>query len=232
MTAVVIALLYYIVAAVFCVGLLWKLYGYTKAPVPTLIPIAPVPLTRVGVITRMAREVLFFESLFRASKWTWLFGWTFHYALAIVLLRHLFFVTDPVPPWIVYLLRPGDYAAWAMLIGLSGLLSRRILVDRLRYISVASDYLMLVLLLLIAVTGLLLRYISHSEIFAIREFALGLIHLSPTDLPRNYVLYFHLSCVALLIAVFPFSKLIHFPAYFFSPSHNQIYTSNTKRQNR
>ena len=41
-----------------------------------------------------------------------------------------------------------------MLIGLAGLLVRRIVVDRVRYISSPSDYLMLLLILGIAATGM------------------------------------------------------------------------------
>ncbi len=206
--------------------MIWKIALYLRIPSKHLIPIAPVPSTRFGVVIRMLREVLFFESLFRASKWTWIFGWVFHYALLIVLLRHLFFVTQTPWQWLTWIFVPSDIAAWAMAIGLLGLLVRRIFVDRVRYVSNLSDYLMLFLFLAIGVTGMLLRYTAHHEIFAVREFVLGLIKFSPSELPRNLILYCHLSSVALLFLVYPFSKLIHFPAYFFSPSHNQFYASN------
>ena len=140
----------------------------------------------------------------------------------IVLIRHLFFVTDPPLSWLVWIFTPSDIAAWMMVLGLFGLLLRRIVVDRIRYISSPSDYLMLLLLLAIAITGMLLRYTAHHEIFAVREFVLGIIRFSLRDLPSNLILYIHLGSVALFLAVFPFSKLMHFPAYFFSPSHNQF----------
>jgi len=63
----------------------------------------------------------FFESLIRADKWVWLFGWTFHVALAVVLMRHLFFFTDPVWRWVLWILPFGDYAAWGLIIALLGL---------------------------------------------------------------------------------------------------------------
>ena len=221
--SIAFSITYYFAAIVLLVGLLWKVISYARIPSRYLLPVAPVPRTRFGVVVRITREALFFESLFHASKWTWLFGWIFHYALALVLLRHLYFVTDPVWTWIVWTFVPGDFAAWGMLIGLGGLFGRRIFVDRIRYISSPSDYAMLILLILIAVTGLLLRYKIHVDIFGVREFMLGLINLSPTILPQNVVLYLHLTGVAILVLIFPFSKLIHFPAYFFSPSHNQHY---------
>ena len=82
---------------------------------------------------------------------------------------------------------------------------------------------MLLLLLVIGASGLLLRYGTHVNIVAVREFTLGLLALSPKDLPQNLTLYAHIFSVVILVAVFPFSKLIHFPGYYFSPRHNQRY---------
>ena len=91
----IFAFLFYLAGVVFICGLLWKIVGYAKTPVQGLLPIAPAPQTYRGVFLKMLRETLFFESLLRASKWTWLFGWVFHYALALVLMRHLFFCGRP-----------------------------------------------------------------------------------------------------------------------------------------
>ena len=213
----------YTAVAVLTIGVLWKIILYARTPVPHMIAVAPVPRTRLGVLSRLVRETLFFESLFRASKWTWLFGWIFHYALAVVLLRHLYFVTDPIPAWLGIVFVPSDYAAWLLTASLVGLLLRRLSVSRVRYISSPSDYAMLLLLLVIGASGLLLRYEMHVNIVAVREFTLGLLALSPKDLPQNLTLYVHIFSVVILVVVFPFSKLIHFPGYYFSPSHNQRY---------
>jgi len=80
----------------------------------------------------------------------------------------------------------------------------------MRYISAPSDHLMLALLLLIALSGMLLRYHVHVDIFAVRSFALGLRVVELNDLPKYLVLYVHLISVVMLIAIFPFSKLMHF----------------------
>ncbi len=114
----------------------------------------------------MAREVVFFESLFRASKWTWIFGWMFHVALLLVLLRHLrYFQNRSGCRW-----RGSSpsalYAGFAMVGGLAGLWARRFLVDRVRYISTPSDHLMLALLLAIGLTGLGMRFVAHTDIVA------------------------------------------------------------------
>lgn len=224
--SLIFALTLYFAVGILVAGVIWKVVRYVRTPVPHMIAVAPVPRTRSGVLIRIVRETLFFESLFRASKWTWLFGWVFHYALAVVLLRHLYFVTDPIPSWMVMVFVPSDYAAWLMAAGLVGLLVRRLAVDRIRYISSPSDYALLLLLLVIGVSGLLLRYSMHVDITAVRNFMLGLLALSPQALPANLMLYVHIGSVAILAIVFPFSKLIHFPGYYLSPSHNQRYRSS------
>ena len=73
-----------------------KIRGYLRTPAPLKIPTTPAPTTGGGVALRLGREVVFFESLFKSSKWTWIFGWTFHAALLLVLLRHLRYFQQPV----------------------------------------------------------------------------------------------------------------------------------------
>ncbi len=174
----VFAILFYLALLVLTCGIVWKVISYARTPMHSVLPISPAPRSYSGVILRIAREVIFFESLFRASKWTWLFGWVFHYALAVVLLRHLFFVIDPIQPWVIAFFVPGDIAAWFMVASLLGLLARRIFVERIRYVSTPSDYAMLGLILLIVASGLALRYSTPVDIMATRDFMLGLIGLS------------------------------------------------------
>ncbi len=68
-------------------------------------------MTRQGVVLRMLREVVFFESLFKSNKWIWLFGWLFHFGLFLVLLRHLRYFTQPVWTWVALIQPFGMYAA-------------------------------------------------------------------------------------------------------------------------
>jgi nitrate reductase gamma subunit len=203
-------------------GLAWRIADYARTPAPLKIPTTPAPITRGGVALRMAREVIFFESLFKGSLWTWLFGWLFHASLALVLARHLRYFTEPVWGWVVLVQPLGVLAAFGMLAGLAGLLARRVLVDRIRYISTPSDYLMLVLLGLIAVSGLLMKYVARTDVVAVKAYFLGLMRLDWQPLPADPVLYVHLGLVAALMIVFPYSKLLHAPGVFFSPSRNQV----------
>jgi nitrate reductase gamma subunit len=221
MLTIVYAALFYIAALVFVVGVTRKIRSYARTPAPLKIPTTPAPTTAAGVRWRMAREVVLFESLFKSSKWTWIFGWLFHVALLLVVLRHLRYFQDPV--WLpVVLVQPfGLYAGFAMVLALAGLWARRWLVDRVRYISTPSDHLMLALLLGIGLSGLAMRFIAHTDIVALKAFVLGLMRINLQPLPSDPALLLHLGLVAVLMLIFPISKLLHAPGLFFSPTRNQ-----------
>ncbi|MBX2883384.1 MAG: respiratory nitrate reductase subunit gamma [Granulosicoccus sp.] len=223
------SVLLYIAALVFFLGVGRKVFRYARTPAPLKIPTTPAPTTRWGVVLRLCREVVFFESLFKASKWTWLFGWLFHAGLFVALLAHLRYVTEPVWWWVALIAPFSPYAGIAMVVGLSGLLARRLLVDRVRYISAPSDYLMLVFLMLIAGSGLSMRYFFHTDIIAVKQFALSLLYFDLAALPGSVVLFLHLLLVAVLLIIFPFSKLLHAPGLFFSPSRNQVDNPRERR---
>jgi len=219
--SVAFALLFYVATAALVIGLAARIVDYARTPAPLKIPTTPAPLTQGGVALRLLREVVFFESLFKGSLWTWLFGWLFHASLALVLARHLRYFTEPVWGWVVLVQPLGILAAFGMLAGLAGLLARRFLVDRIRYISTPSDYLMLVLLLLIGASGLAMKYVFRTDVVAVKAFFLGLMRFDWQPLPADGMLFVHLALVAALMIVFPFSKLLHAPGLFFSPSRNQ-----------
>ncbi|MHB8471913.1 MAG: respiratory nitrate reductase subunit gamma [Gammaproteobacteria bacterium] len=230
----VYALLFYVATLIFVLGLAFRIRLYARTPAPLKIPTMPAPLTQAGVTMRMAREVVLFESLFKSNKWTWIFGWLFHFSLVLAFLRHLRYAMSPDNIfWPLVNLEVvqsfGRYAGYGILVGLLGLFGRRIFVERVRYISAPSDYLMLVLLFAIAGTGMLMSFVSHTDIVSLKEFVLGLMYFEWHSLPADPLLLVHLALVASLMIIFPFSKLLHAPGVFFSPTRNQADNSRDKR---
>ena len=184
------------------------------------------------LLAGMGRELIFFETLYRSDKWTWFFGWMFHLGLFLVLARPLRYFTEPVWGWVALLQPLGKYGAFAMVGGLIGLWARRLLVDRVRYISRPSDHLMLALLVGIAGSGLIISYITYTDIVAVKAFFLGLMRVDwgyLQLLPADIVLIAHLLLAIALMAVFPFSKLLHAPGIFFSPTLNQVDDARERR---
>jgi len=232
-----IAVLLTLATLVMIVGLARKARQYRATPAPLKIPVTPAPKSTGGVVVRMAKEVVFFASLFRSNKWTWMFGWIFHVSLALAFIRHLRYIIDPEGPlgfmmpviglWIVQ--TAGKYAVFGMIIGLGGLLARRFLVARVRYISAPSDYLMLILILAIALSGFVMSFISHVDITGVKMFMLGILNLNLQELPESNALVAHLVLVAILGFVLPISKLLHIPGVFYAPTRNQVDNPREKR---
>jgi nitrate reductase gamma subunit len=178
--------------------------------------------------------------IYWSSKWLWVGALAFHYAFLVVILRHLRLFTEPVP-WFVHLTEsfdgflqlyvPAVYLSGIVLLASLGyLLFRRILDPKLRYISLASDYFPLFLLLGIGVTGVLMRYFIRVDLVAAKELALGLSTLHHT-LPEGIgaIFYIHLFLVSILLAYFPFSKLAHLAGIFFSMTRNMANNNRAVR---
>ncbi|MHB8254469.1 MAG: respiratory nitrate reductase subunit gamma [Acidiferrobacter sp.] len=216
------AVLLYVALVVLVGGLSYRMAIYSMTPAPLRIPTMPAPRTRVGVAVRMAGEVGLFTSLFRGDKWAWIWSYLFHVSLLLVLLQHLRYVLNPIPWWVRIEAPFGSYAAFVLVFSLLALVGRRLAVARVRYVSGPSDYLMLLLLLAIGVTGALMRFESRVNIVGLKAFLLGLMYLRWQPLPVDSLILVHVALVAALMLVFPFSKLLHAPGVFFSPTRNQV----------
>jgi nitrate reductase gamma subunit len=172
----------------------------------------------------------------------WVGALAFHYAFLTVLLRHMRFFLEPVP-WCLQLLEtvdsffrieiiypqfqfglPAVYLSGIVLLAaVVYLVVRRIVIPPVRYISLASDYFPLILIFGIALTGIMMRYVTKIDINAAKQLTLGLVTLHPT-VPEGIgaIFYIHLFFVCTLLAYFPFSKLMHLGGIFLSPTRNML----------
>jgi nitrate reductase gamma subunit len=165
------------------------------------------PSSGWGVVARMGLEVLAFRSLFRnnqalidssgdknrlsfgENKFLWLGAIAFHWALLIVVLRHLRLLVEPIPAFVLMLQHvdgffqvtaPSLYASDAiLLVALAYLLLRRLQDPLVRYISFFTDYFALFLLLGVAISGMLMRYVVRADITAVKQFAVSLAAFHP-----------------------------------------------------
>ena len=118
----------------------------------------------------------------------------------------------------------------AFLAAVTFLFFRRLVDPKLRYISLAADYFPLLLIGGIGVTGVLMRYFTKVDIVAIKQLAVGLVTLSPVVPESVGSLFFvHLLLLSALLAYFPFSKLVHMPGVFLSPTRNLANDNRMKR---
>ncbi|MCX7735248.1 MAG: sulfate reduction electron transfer complex DsrMKJOP subunit DsrM [Candidatus Kapabacteria bacterium] len=204
---------------------------------------------------RMLLEVLFFRSLFRntrasikdgkklvygAEKWLWLFAILFHWSFLIIVLRHFRFFTEPTPAFVGFLQNIDGFFQFgvpilyitnvAIVVALTYLFLRRVIDQKIKYISLSSDYFPLLLILGIATTGILMRYFFKVDLVQIKELAVGILSFNPV-IPNqlNPIFSMHLFFVSVLLIYFPMSKLVHMPGIFFSPTRN---LSNDNREKR
>jgi nitrate reductase gamma subunit len=110
------------------------------------------------------------------------------------------------------------------------LLYRRLGEAQVRYISLFTDYFALFLLLGLAGSGVLMRYFMRVDVVAVKRMAMGLVTFSPA-IPAEVgpVVYIHLFFLSMLVAYFPFSKLMHAPGVFLSPTRNLANNNRMKR---
>lgn len=213
------------------------------------------PSTTAGVVGRMVLEIFLFRSLFRNTKselregpkltyqwekWLWLAGLMFHWSFLIIFIRHLRFFTEPVPALVKFMdgldgffqvgLRALYVTDIAILIAVAYLLIRRVVIPQVRYISLPSDYFPLFLILGLAISGFLMRYVYRVDVTAVKELTMGLVTFTP-GVPQGIgvIFYIHLFLVSVLFAYFPFSKLMHMGGVFLSPTRNLPNDSRERR---
>jgi nitrate reductase gamma subunit len=213
------------------------------------------PSSAIGTVVRMALEILLFRSLFRNTKaeiregprlifgekkFLWLGALAFHWSFLFILLRHLRFFLEPVPGFVLIaqeldgFFQIGTPILYAtdvvILLALVYLLARRITDSQIRYISLFADYFALFLLLGLALSGVLMRYFYKTDLEGVKELAMGLVTLSPT-VPAGVgpIFFTHMFLLSVLVAYFPFSKLMHMGGVFLSPTRNLTNNNRMKR---
>ncbi|HEX7487237.1 MAG TPA: sulfate reduction electron transfer complex DsrMKJOP subunit DsrM [Vicinamibacterales bacterium] len=180
------------------------------------------------------------DPIFLERKALWLGAMAFHWSLLVIVVRHLRLFVEPVPRIAGVLASvdgffqigsPTWYATDAtVVVALGYLLLRRLRDPLLRYISLPADYLAVGTLLAVAGTGIAVRYIARTDLVAVRHFTLSLAALAPSAAPPlDTWLVLHLLSVSFLLAILPFTKMIHAAGMWLSPTRNQRNDSRRRR---
>lgn len=216
------------------------------------------PSTTAGVVGRMLLEGLLFRSLFRnvasgptaagtcpdpvflERKALWLGAMAFHWSLLVIVVRHLGLFVEPIPRVASFVASvdgffqvgsPSWYATDVIVIvALGYLLFRRVRDPLLRYLTLPADYLALAVLIAVVGSGVVLRYVARTDLIAVRQYTLGLAALAPTapaSPGAGFVL--HLLSVSVLLAILPFTKMVHAAGMWLSPTRNQANDGRRRR---
>ncbi|HEB84475.1 MAG TPA: menaquinol oxidoreductase [Bacteroidetes bacterium] len=208
-----------------------------------------------GVIGRMAMEVLLFRSLFRNTKaelrqgpklaygtsvWLWFGAMAFHWSMLVIVIRHFRFFTEPMPGFVAAIESVDGFFQVGLPViyitdilfpaALLYLLYRRLADAKVSLLSLTGDYFPLLLLLAIGTTGVLMRYFTKVDLIEVKHLVMGLLSGHPV-VPEGVgvLFYLHLFLVSTLLVYFPFSKLMHMPGIFLSPTRNMANDNRTRR---
>ena len=215
----------YIAAAVFIVGMVWRIGTWMKAPVPFQITLFPTPSSTVGRMAAVGEEMLLFKSLRRGDKQLWLWAWLMHVALAMIIVGHLVGIYFLTHQFTLIGLSPTDSSKLSALLGIIAgtvffvailvLFYRRTAIPEVKRLSDPADYFDILLLVAIVVSGMHMRVTSiEVDLPAIRTYLGALLAFRPMPIPQEWVFVSHFFLVNLLLLYFPFSKLVHVAGFF------------------
>lgn len=153
-----------------------------------------------GTVCRAAGDLLLFTRLLRTNGALWFGEWLFHGSLLLVLLRHLRYVLDPVPGW-VWAVQPwGVVAGYLLPCSLVLIMVIRFLTRRELYSS-RANLLLLAALLVISVSGVLMRAVWRTDLVGIKEFLMGALTFAPSPWPGGVLSTLHM---VLFLAIVPY----------------------------
>ncbi|MFC2085009.1 respiratory nitrate reductase subunit gamma [Bacteroidota bacterium] len=220
------AVLPYITIIIFLGGLTYHFLSWRKLPKPKMT-LTPAPKPGIPRFIALLKETFFFKSLFKGDKNLWIFSWIFHVMLVLVFVGH-FRVLSWLPDRMLASMGmteenintmsqiSGGTAGIIILLMLLVLLIRRLLTRRVREISMKGDFIALILVLIVLITGDAMRFISHFDLSQTREYFLGLVTFTSVNMPDNNWFIAHYLFAQVLLMYMPFSKLLHFGGIFFT----------------
>ncbi len=226
----------YIAVLVLVVGFVWRMIKWWNTPSYN-IPVFPGQTSLAQGFVRVLSEVIFFRSLlnFKGNYALWLGGWLFHVGLFLTIMGHIFKFFVPMPP--------GFYASSRAAIGdaiiivgiiitLAGLylLIRRIVNPEIRMISIVPDYLVLLLIIGIAISGIWMTEVARVDVAYVKYYIQSLMSFNPVPPPDNAAFLIHFFLVQILAMYFPFSKLMHAGGIFMSPTRWQYFQEGAHRK--
>jgi len=214
----------FVTLAVLVLGLGYRIRRWHKAAVANMA-LYPAAANRKDLWKKVLGEVFLFRSFRKEHAGLWWQTWPFHVAIALIVLGHTRLITD----WPLRVLfgmsaeSVDTFSAWAG--GFAGivamatclfLLIRRFSVRRVSEISSGEDYIVVLLLLAIIVTGNIMRFVTHFDMALAQTYFATLFSFQPTQVPHDPTFLLHSLLAQILLIYLPFGKLLHIPGVFYS----------------
>jgi len=190
----------YAVLGIFFILLCGKLLTLWKAA-RTVRGYAPSPSFTPRLVMKVAGDILFLSRLLNTNDLLWIGEWLFHCTFVLVVLRHLVFFLSPVPGWVAFLQPFGIFAGYLLPLSLIYILTVKL--NREEGYFPSYNFFLLILLLLLSMTGILLRTVFKADLVAVKGFVLGILSLSPQSVPLDFLFLMHFSLVLVVILYVP-----------------------------
>jgi nitrate reductase gamma subunit len=211
----------YVAAAAFLGGIAYRLSVWRqRSPVPVHLSMFPRPESPLARLGHALVDTFTLKGLWKVNRPLWVGAFAMHLGLLSLLLGHVRTVTDYYLLWellnwgeeqqALFSHLAGIVAGVLFMVPLVYLLGRRF-AGAVKWISVPEDYLILLLLLGIAITGNHMRFLVEVDVHQLRAFLQGLIFFrwAPAPASAGISFIYHFAMVQLLMIYFPFSKLSH-----------------------
>lgn len=206
----------YAVMAIFTWRVAWRIYLWGRGGVNAQTPAG----SRSAALMRTAVDILFLPRLLEANPLLWIGEWTFHASFAIVTLRHLRFILNPVPEWIVFMQPLGVLAGYMLPVSLIYIVTVRNTLMRDSYYT-SSNLLLTTLALIASASGLALHALWRTDAALAKAFVLGLFTFESLGMPSDAMFLAHLLAAFAFIAIIP-SHIMAAPIV--------LYDSNLQRE--
>ena len=223
----------YITIVIFFVGMALRIQRWLSAPIGN----EKLEFDVVASLKYIFLDVVMFRKTFKRDKFTWLMLFLFHGSVAGILFGHMRgfhlwskAIFEPLGHWaaefMVHIL--PIYVGWVFLFTQIILLARRIYLENKQLTSTSTDYIALILLIIVAILGQGMRLYPPeavpTEIYHV-VFIPRFIVLHLETVPSYHWFHLHVIFTQLFVIYTPFSKFIHILSGVITPA---VYGSRRK----
>lgn len=213
------AILPYIALIILIDGIIYRLYKWARRPkAAATFTIYPASKGFTRALPKILGQMFLFPKLLRDERALWVGILLFHLSLVMVIISHYKVFFKYMWFWENLGVSATSFALISdlfdgatgviMVVSLVFLFARRF-PKFLRKLSIPEDYLVLLLILGIAISGIYIRFISTINLLELRRYFSSLVSFTPSNMPTDPIFLFHYSLVLILMIYFPFGKLIH-----------------------
>ncbi|WP_455279865.1 respiratory nitrate reductase subunit gamma [[Eubacterium] cellulosolvens] len=213
------AILPYIALIILIDGIIYRLYKWARKPkAAATFTVYPASKGFTQGLPKILGQIFLFPKLLREEKALWIGILLFHLSLLMIIVshykvffRHMWFWENLGVSANSFTIISDlfDGATGVIMITSLAFLFVRRFPKFLRRLSIPEDYLVLLLILGIALSGVYIRFISTLNLLELRRYFSSLVTFTPSNLPTDPIFLIHYSLVLILMIYFPFGKLIH-----------------------